>query len=116
MLTSLFWLIPVSSVIALFFAWLFYNQMIKNSEGTSRMSEIASFVRKGAMAYLRRQYKVVALVFIALIVILAVLAYMGVQNPFVPIAFLTGGFFSGLCGYLGMKTATNASADRKSVV
>lgn len=110
MLTSLFWLIPVSSVIALFFAWLFYNQMIKNSEGTSRMSEIASFVRKGAMAYLRRQYKVVALVFIALIVILAVLAYMGVQNPFVPIAFLTGGFFSGLCGYLGMKTATNASA------
>lgn len=74
------------------------------------MSEIASFVRKGAMAYLRRQYKVVALVFIALIVILAVLAYMGVQNPFVPIAFLTGGFFSGLCGYLGMKTATNASA------
>src|SRR5574344_1979113 len=109
MLTSLFWLIPVSSVIALFFVCLFYNQMIKNSEGTSRMSEIASFVRKGAMAYLRRQYKVVALVFIALIVILAVLAYMGVQNPFVPIAFLTGGFFSGLCGYLGMRTATNAS-------
>src|SRR5574344_2117366 len=110
MLTSLFWLIPVSSVIALFFAWLFYNQMIKNSEGTSRMSEIASFVRKGAMAYLRRQYKVVALVFLVLVVILTVLAYMGVQNPFVPIAFLTGGFFSGLCGYLGMKTATNASA------
>src|SRR5574344_1968989 len=110
MLTSLFWLITVNSVISLFFEWLFYNQMIKNSEGTTRMSEIASFVRKGAMAYLRRQYKVVALVFIALIVILAVLAYMGVQNPFVPIAFLTGGFFSGLCGYLGMKTATNASA------
>ena len=74
------------------------------------MAEIAGYVRDGAMAYLRRQYGVVLKVFIALAVLLAVLAYMGVQNPFVPVAFLTGGFFSGLCGYLGMKTATNASA------
>ena len=62
------------------------------------------------MAYLRRQYGVVIKVFIALAIILTILAFVGVQNPFVPIAFLTGGFFSGLCGYLGMKTATNASA------
>lgn len=74
------------------------------------MAEIAGFVRNGAMAYLRRQYKVVILVFLVLVVILSILAYLGVQNPFVPVAFLTGGFFSGLCGYLGMKTATNASA------
>jgi K(+)-stimulated pyrophosphate-energized sodium pump len=84
--------------------------MMKNSEGTPRMAEIASYVRSGAMAYLRRQYGVVLKVFLVLVVILAVLAYLGVQNPFVPVAFLTGGFFSGLCGYLGMKTATNASA------
>ncbi len=105
-----FWLVPLSSVVALFFAWLFYRGMMKNSEGTPRMAEIAGYVRDGAMAYLRRQYGVVLKVFIALAVLLAVLAYMGVQNPFVPVAFLTGGFFSGLCGYLGMKTATNASA------
>lgn len=107
---QLFWLVPVSSVVALFFAWLFYKSMKKNSEGTPRMAEIAGYVRQGAMAYLRRQYSVVIKVFIVLAVILAILAYMGVQNPFVPVAFLTGGFFSGLCGYLGMKTATNASA------
>ena len=107
---SIFWLIPLSSAIALFFAWLFYRGMMKNSEGTPRMAEIAGYVREGAMAYLRRQYSVVIKVFIVLALLLAALAYMGVQNPFVPVAFLSGGFFSGLCGYLGMKTATNASA------
>ena len=101
---------PVSSVIALLFAWLFYKKMIAANEGNPRMVEIAGYVREGAMAYLARQYKVVIKVFIVLAVLLLVLAYMGVQNPFVPIAFLTGGFFSGLCGYLGMKTATNASS------
>jgi len=74
------------------------------------MIEIARHVREGAYAYLFRQYSVVSLVFVVLLVIFTVLAYLGVQNPFVPIAFLTGGFFSGLCGFLGMKTATNASA------
>ncbi|MCG8686149.1 MAG: sodium/proton-translocating pyrophosphatase, partial [Desulfobacterales bacterium] len=83
---------------------------MKNSEGTDRMKEIAQHVREGAMAYLTRQYKVVGIVFVILLVLLTVLAYLGVQNPFVPIAFLTGGFFSGLCGFLGMKTATFASA------
>ncbi len=110
MSTSIFLLVPVASAIALLFAWLFYRSMMKNSEGTPRMAEIANFVRQGAMAYLRRQYGVVIKVFIALAIILTILAFVGVQNPFVPIAFLTGGFFSGLCGYLGMKTATNASA------
>ncbi len=105
-----FFLIPVASVIALVFAWFFYKNMMKNSEGTDKMKEIAQHVREGAMAYLKSQYRVVTLVFLVLLVVLTLLAYLGVQNPFVPIAFLTGGFFSGLCGFLGMKTATNASA------
>nr|HPR32121.1 sodium-translocating pyrophosphatase [Prolixibacteraceae bacterium] len=105
-----FFLIPVAALTALLFAWIFYKSMMKNPEGTDRMKEIAQHVREGAMAYLRRQYRVVTIVFVVLVVILTILAYMGVQNPFVPVAFLTGGFFSGLCGYLGMKTATNASA------
>ncbi len=108
--TSIFWLAPISSVAALFFAWHFYKNLLKNSEGTPRMVEIAQFVREGAMAYLNRQYRVVGKVFLILVILLLILAYFGIQNPFVPIAFLTGGFFSGLCGYLGMKTATSASA------
>ena len=110
MVTQLFWIIPVASIVALVFAWLFFKSMMKSSEGTDKMKEIAQHVRDGAMAYLSRQYKVVGIVFVVLLVILTILAYMGVQNPFVPIAFLTGGFFSGLCGFLGMKTATFASA------
>lgn len=110
MINPAFWLVPITSLIALFFAWHFFRQMMKNSEGNDTMKEIAQHVREGAMAYLRRQYRVVAMVFVVLVILLAVLAYMGVQNPFVPIAFLTGGFFSGLCGFLGMKTATFASA------
>jgi K(+)-stimulated pyrophosphate-energized sodium pump len=78
--------------------------------GSEKMIEIARYVREGAYAYLYRQYGVVAIVFAILLIIFAVLAYLGVQNPFVPVAFLTGGFFSGLCGFLGMKTATNASS------
>ncbi len=105
-----FILIPVAAVAALLFAFYFYKTMMKSSEGNDKMKEIAQYVREGAMAYLKRQYKVVTIVFVVLVVLLLLLAYMGVQNPFVPVAFLTGGFFSGLCGYLGMKTATNASA------
>ncbi|MFA9392573.1 MAG: sodium-translocating pyrophosphatase [Prolixibacteraceae bacterium] len=105
-----FMLIPAASIAALVFAWIFYQQMMKSSEGNDKMKEIAQHVREGAMAYIKSQYTVVGKVFLVLVVILTVLAYMGVQNPFVPIAFLTGGFFSGLCGFLGMKTATNASA------
>ena len=110
MLSSFFWFIPLASILALVFAYVFFKNMMKNSEGTDRMKEIAQHVRDGAMAYLTRQYKVVSIVFIVLLVFLMILAQLGVQNPFVPIAFLTGGFFSGLCGFLGMKTATYASA------
>lgn len=106
----IFLFVPLASILALVFAWIFFKSMMKNSEGTPRMIEIAQYVREGAMAYLRRQYRVVAIVFAVLFVLLSIMAYMGVQNPFVPIAFLTGGFFSGLCGFLGMKTATYASA------
>ncbi|MEN8229519.1 MAG: sodium-translocating pyrophosphatase, partial [Bacteroidota bacterium] len=107
---GLFWVLPLTAVVALLFGWIFFKNMMKNSEGTDRMKEIAQYVREGAMAYITRQYKVVGMVFGVLLIILIVLAYLGVQNPFVPVAFLTGGFFSGLCGFLGMKTATFASA------
>ncbi len=107
---TIFYFVPLAALIALVFAWFFFKKMMSMSEGNDRMKEIAQYVREGAMAYLNRQYKVVLKVFGVLFVILAILAYMGVQNPFVPIAFLTGGFFSGLCGFLGMKTATFASA------
>ncbi len=109
-MSALFWIVPISSLLALGFAWYFYRSMLTNSEGTPRMKEIAQYVREGSMAYLRRQYSVVIKVFLVMVVLLTVLAYLGVQNPFVPVAFLTGGFFSGLCGFLGMKTATHASA------
>ncbi len=104
------WLAPVSAIFALGFAYYFYKKVMEAPEGTEKMIEIANHVREGAYAYLFRQYSVVTLVFAILLVIFAVFAYLGIQNPFVPIAFLTGGFFSGLCGFLGMKTATNASS------
>ncbi|MDH6356300.1 sodium-translocating pyrophosphatase [Parabacteroides sp. PF5-9] len=111
MITTIFWIIPVASVIALLFAWIFFRQMKSKSEGTEQMIKIASHVREGAMSYLKQQYKVVALVFLVLVILFAIMAYgFGVQNEWVPIAFLTGGFFSGLAGFLGMKTATYASA------
>ena len=107
----LFYLVPAASVVALLFAWIFFSQMMKESEGTPVMKEIARYVREGAMAYLKQQYKVVIIVFAVLACLFAVLAYgFGVQNPWVPFAFLTGGFFSGLAGYVGMRTATYASA------
>ncbi|MBQ3812622.1 MAG: sodium-translocating pyrophosphatase, partial [Bacteroidales bacterium] len=110
-MTYLFYLVPAAAVIALLFAWIFFRQMKKESEGTPTMKEIAQYVREGAMAYLRQQYKVVIIVFAVLAVLFAVLAYVfHVQNPWVPFAFLTGGFFSGLAGFVGMKTATFASA------
>ena len=104
------WLAPIAAVCALGFAVYFYRKMMAAPAGTERMIEIAQYVREGAYAYLFRQYSVVAFVFVILLVIFGFLAYKGVQNPFVPIAFLTGGFFSGLCGFLGMKTATAASS------
>ena len=107
---TLFFIVPLAALLALGFAIYFYQWMKKEDEGTERMKEIAQHVRSGAMAYLKQQYKVVILVFIALAVLFAVMACFGLQNPWVPFAFLTGGFFSGLAGFFGMKTATYASA------
>ena len=113
----LFYLVPATSIIALLFAWIFFRQMMKESEGSATMKEIAQYVREGAMAYLRQQYKVVLIVFLILAVFFAVLAYgFKIQNPWVPFAFLTGGFFSGLAGYIGMKTATFASSRTANAV
>ena len=106
-----FWLVPLAAFIALYMAWHFFREMMKCEEGTPRMIEIAEYVRHGAMAYLRQQYKVVLVVFIVLALLFAFMAYvLHVQNPWVPFAFLTGGLFSGLSGFFGMKTATYASA------
>ena len=116
-MNCLFYFVPVASVIALFFSWLFYHQMKKESEGTPTMKEIAQYVREGALAYLKQQYKVVGIVFIILAVLFSVLAFgFGVQNKWVPFAFLTGGFFSALAGYVGMRTATYASARTANAV
>lgn len=109
--TPLFWLVPIASVVALAMAWFFFKSMMKADEGTLRMREIAEHVRKGAMAYLKQQYFVVLKVFLVLVVLFAFMAYvLKIQNPWVPFAFLTGGLFSGLAGFFGMKTATYASA------
>jgi len=107
----MFWLVPAASILALVFAWRFFAQMIKADEGTDTMKRIAAHVRKGASAYLRQQYKIVIIVFVVITIIFSILAYgLGVQNPWVPFAFITGGAFSGLAGFFGMKAATFASA------
>ncbi|MFI3268229.1 MAG: sodium/proton-translocating pyrophosphatase, partial [Rikenellaceae bacterium] len=106
----LFWLVPVASLIALGFARYFFAKLMKVDEGTPLMKEIAQHVRVGAMSYLRQQYKIVTKVFIVLCIIFAAMAYFNLLNAWVPAAFLTGGLFSGIAGYIGMKTATYASA------
>ena len=107
---NIFFMVPVASIIALGFAFYFFRQMMKESEGTDTMKKIALHVRTGAMAYLKQQYKVVTIVFVVLAIIFSIMAYFNLQNAWVPFAFLTGGFFSGLAGFFGMKTATYASA------
>ena len=108
--TTLMYVVLAASVLALGFAYYFYRWMLGKDEGTELMKKIASHVRKGAMAYLKQQYKVVTIVFVVLAVVFAVMAYFNLQNGIVWFAFLTGGFFSGLAGFFGMKTATYASA------
>ncbi|MBE6329277.1 MAG: sodium-translocating pyrophosphatase [Paludibacteraceae bacterium] len=107
---NLFYIVPLASFLALGFAYYFYKSMKKEDEGTETMQQIAKHVRDGAMAYLKQQYKVVTIVFVVLAILFSVMAYFGLQNEWVPFAFLTGGFFSGLAGFFGMKTATYASA------
>ncbi len=109
--SKIFFLVPAAAIIALGFAYYFFKQMMKESEGTDTMKQIALYVREGAMAYLKQQYKVVFLVFVVITFLFAIMAYvLEIQNPWVPFAFLTGGFFSGLAGFFGMRTATYASA------
>jgi K(+)-stimulated pyrophosphate-energized sodium pump len=111
MLNDLFWIVPIASILALAFAFVFFKSLMKESEGTDVMVKIAAHVREGAMAYLKQQYKVVGIFFVVMTIIFSIMAYgLNVQNPWVPFAFLTGGFFSGLAGFFGMKTATYASA------
>ncbi|MCA1810346.1 MAG: sodium/proton-translocating pyrophosphatase, partial [Lentisphaerae bacterium] len=109
-ISLIWWLAPLSAVIALVFAGHFYRLMMAANPGNERMVEIAGYVREGAMAYLWCQYKVVGIVFLVLVVVFGVLSFMGIQDPFLPIAFLSGGIFSGISGYLGMRTATAASS------
>ncbi|MBU8914077.1 MAG: sodium-translocating pyrophosphatase, partial [Spirochaetales bacterium] len=111
MLVKLFWIVPACAALTLIFAYYFFRQMKKTSEGTDQMKKIASYVRDGSMAYLKQQYKVVLIVFAVLTAFFALLAYgLQVQNPWMPGAFLTGGFFSALAGFFGMRTATHAAA------
>ena len=106
---TLFWIVPVASVLVLAFAAKFFFDMKKADEGNDRMKEIAGYVREGAMAYLKQQYKVVAIFFVIIAIAFGIMAFYGLQNNIVPVAFLTGGIFSGLAGFIGMKTATYAS-------
>ena len=110
MSVPLFWIVPAASILALVFAYFFFRKMMTESEGTETMARIAQHVRTGAMAYLKQQYKIVTIVFVVLTALFALMAYFGFQNGWVWFAFLTGGFFSGLAGFFGMKTATYASA------
>ncbi|MDR1274421.1 MAG: sodium-translocating pyrophosphatase [Odoribacteraceae bacterium] len=111
MLNTLFWIVPACAIVALLFAWIFYRNMLKESEGDETMKRIAGHVRRGAMAYLKQQYKVVGIVFLVICALFAWMAYgLRLQNEWVWFAFLTGGLFSGLAGFIGMKTATHASA------
>ena len=110
MTNAIVYCVLVASILALTFAFIFYKQMMKEDEGTDLMKKIAAHVRKGAMAYLKQQYKVVIIVFVVLALIFFVMSLFDLQNGIVWFAFLTGGFFSGLAGFFGMKTATYASA------
>jgi len=107
-----YWVVAfIGSLVALYFAWKFFHWMVEQDEGDEGMIKIAESVREGARAYLHQQYKVVAMFFVVVCLLLAVVAFVfGAQSGWVPFAFLTGGFFSGLAGWFGMKTATLASS------
>jgi len=106
----IWWVAPIGAILALIFAWVFYRQVKLAAPGDENMQAIAGYVRDGAYAYLRRQYKVVAVFFVVVSLLLCLMGLIGVQHQIVFLAFLTGGFFSGFCGFLGMKTATMASS------
>ncbi len=103
-------LAPIGSILAIFFSIFLIWKIMRFDEGTSQMKEIASWVREGAYAYIKRQYLIVGLFFAVSFCILFILYLRGYLIIFVPFAFLTGGFFSGLCGFIGMSVATRASS------
>lgn len=106
----LWFIAPIGAILALSFAMIFFYQVKAHDPGTARMQEIAGYVREGAFAYLRQQYKGVILFFIIAFIVFNIMAWvLGVLHWLIPFAFLTGGFFSGLAGYIGMNTATLAS-------
>ncbi|MDR1437468.1 MAG: sodium-translocating pyrophosphatase [Puniceicoccales bacterium] len=108
---AIFWFVPIVACIALIFARYFYEKMMQYHPGNEKMCAIANHVRKGAFAYLLQQYRMVAMVFIFVSALLAILSFgFNLQNRWLPFAFLTGGFCSGLAGFFGMQTATNASS------
>ena len=107
--SKLLWLAPISSVLALGFAYDLARGILKSDEGSERMKEIAGAVRLGAMAYLKRQYLTVSIFFAGMFCVLLGMAFYGYFDIFVPVAFLTGGFFSALSGFIGMTVATQAS-------
>ncbi len=109
-LPELFYLAPLGAIAALIMAFVFSKGVMAQSEGEPEMIEIAEHVRAGAMAYLKRQYKVVFVVFIVLVAILALLGFAEIQPIWSAVGVPVAGLFSGLCGWFGMKMATNASA------
>ena len=110
MVEFLFYLVPLGSLLALFYALYLFMFVSKQEPGTEKMQEISAAVREGAMAYLKRQYKGVGIFFIVMFVLLTIISFMGYLPKVVPLAFVTGGFFSGLAGFFGMVTATKANA------
>ncbi|MDD4771839.1 MAG: sodium/proton-translocating pyrophosphatase, partial [Bacteroidales bacterium] len=91
MITPLFWIVPAAALVALVFAYYFFRQMMRQSEGTDVMKTIAQHVRDGAMSYLKQQYKIVGIVFLCMVVVFSIMAYgFNLQNPWVPLAFLSG--------------------------
>ena len=93
----------VGSILALAFALIMAKRVMSFDEGTDRMKKISASIRSGANAYLKRQYTIVLIFFAVMFVILGAMAFAGLLTPYVPFAFVTGGFFSGLSGFVGMK-------------
>ena len=110
---NLFWIGFVGAALALAFAWIQRGKVMSYSEGTEKMRKIAASIREGANAYLKHQYTTVAKVFVVVFVILLIIAFASggqMLSKFTPFAFLTGGIWSMLAGFIGMKIATNSNA------
>jgi len=104
-------IVPIAAVVALFTALFFYVWIEKQEPGTPQVRRIAGYIREGALAYLKQQYKTSGIFFIVVFVLLLIFSYgFHVLNPYVPFCFLTGAFFSGLSGFLGMLTSTMTSS------